>query len=81
MKKVLLIFIMLLAGAAEAQQQTQSPPPSSQSCGEPRPEVCPMIQAPVCGYTATGEKKTYGNGCMACGDRAVVRHTAGACSP
>ncbi len=45
-------------------------------CKNPRPQMCPMIYAPVCGYPT---KKTYSNGCAACSDKHVVFYKKGAC--
>ena len=73
-RKALTIALLIFAGTAQAQQ---SPP---QQCTEPRPQMCPQIYNPVCGVTADGTKKTYGNGCTACADKSVTGHTPGACS-
>ena len=82
MKSAVLILIMLTAGIAEAQQSPPSPAsptPPRGACGEQRPETCPMIHDPVCGYTAAGDKKTYTNACVACADRATTAHSPGPC--
>jgi hypothetical protein len=48
-------------------------------CVDPRPEVCTRDYRPVCGASAKGAIKTYGNACEACSDDTVVRHSAGEC--
>ena len=48
-------------------------------CTEPRPQLCTMEYLPVCGSTSTAEKKTYGNGCGACGDAEVISYVDGEC--
>jgi len=45
-------------------------------CKNPRPQMCPMIYAPVCGVET---KKTYSNSCVACSDINVKMYTKGAC--
>jgi cytochrome c5 len=73
-RKILAIAFLLVAGSAQAQQS-----PTTQ-CTEPRPQMCPQVYNPVCGVAADASKKTYGNGCSACADKAVVGHTPGPCS-
>ena len=49
-------------------------------CTEPRPEICTREYNPVCARLNTGnEEKTYGNGCSACADPAVIDYRQGAC--
>lgn len=59
-------------------------------CTEPRPEACTMQYDPVCADVDNGircvkapcpstDRKTYGNGCSACGDPKVYGYTPGAC--
>jgi hypothetical protein len=45
-------------------------------CKNPRPHMCPMIYAPVCGKPTY---KTYSNGCVACSDASVDYYIKGAC--
>jgi len=45
-------------------------------CKNPRPHICPMIYAPVCGKPTY---KTYSNGCIACSDVRVDYYIKGAC--
>jgi hypothetical protein len=73
-RKALTIFLLVAACTTEAQQ-----PPTGIQCTEPRPQMCAQIYSPVCGVAADGTRKTFGNACEACGDKAVVRHTPGAC--
>ena len=53
--------------------------PGMSACGEPRPQVCTLDYRPVCGQLTSGETRTYGNACMACGDRAVIGSFEGEC--
>ena len=87
MKKVQLgsiSFAMWLAVAAGC--ATSSPQEDSGGgaetltpCEDPRPEMCTMHYAPVCGVLDGGDKKTYSNACTACSDHAVTGYTDGAC--
>ncbi len=63
-------------------------PIQTNKCTEPRPEACAQVYEPVCAkiieYDPTGlirtTKRTYSNGCMACGDPKVAEYTTpGAC--
>jgi len=45
-------------------------------CKNPRPHICPMIYAPVCGKPTY---KTYSNGCSACADIHVKYYIKGKC--
>jgi hypothetical protein len=45
-------------------------------CKNPRPHICPMIYAPVCGKPTY---KTYSNGCSACSDVNVKYYIQGKC--
>lgn len=72
-RKILAVALLLLAGAASAQ-------PAPTQCTEPRPQMCPQIYQPVCGIAADATKKTFGNGCSACADKAISGHTPGPCS-
>lgn len=56
-----------------------SPAQEGAICTEPRPQMCYEIYQPVCGYTAEGASKTYGNSCQACAHAEVVRYTQDAC--
>lgn len=47
-------------------------------CVDPRPEICTMEYAPVCGYTDSGQK-TYASGCTACSDKTVIGYIQGEC--
>lgn len=59
-------------------------------CTEPRPELCTMIYAPVCGLRdreakcdtepcASDKRKTYSSSCMACADSKVSGYLPGEC--
>ena len=45
-------------------------------CKSPRPQICTMQYAPVCGKPTN---KTYSNGCFACKDTNVLYFTRGKC--
>ncbi len=48
-------------------------------CKEPRPHICTMEYAPVCGRLSDGSHKTYSNGCTACADKNAVKYTNSPC--
>ncbi len=48
-------------------------------CSEPRPHICMMIYAPVCGQDKAGKVKTYASDCSACSDAEVVGYRDGEC--
>jgi len=53
--------------------------PAMTACQDPRPQICTLDYRPVCGQSTTGETKTYGNACMACGDASVIGSFEGEC--
>ena len=71
----LLVAMLMLAGCVESDAFASRPT----QCREPRPEICPQVEQPVCGVTASGGKKLYSNACMACGEKAVTGYLRGAC--
>ncbi|MBX3501090.1 MAG: hypothetical protein KF889_16745 [Alphaproteobacteria bacterium] len=78
----LALGLMLLASGTAAQQSDRpSPtvPPTGTACSEPRPQICPQIYQPVCGYKANDARHTYSNACTACADKQVVGHRPGPC--
>ena len=50
------------------------------ACTDPRPELCTMEYAPVCGSLVAGGFRTYASGCSACADTAVAGYQNGPCS-
>ena len=50
------------------------------ACEDPRPEVCTLDYRPVCGQPGNSETRTFGNACMACGDKSVIGFFDGECS-
>ncbi len=46
-------------------------------CKNPRPQICTMNYAPVCGKPTN---KTYSNGCSACQDSNVFYYIRGRCN-
>lgn len=74
---------LALAGAlallSACANQSPTLPGGLTRCTEPRPEICTMQWAPVCGYREDGSAKTYATGCNACADPAVVGHLPDEC--
>lgn len=74
----LLVTLMLsVLGCAGGQPKALDE--SQTACIEPRPQICTMDYTPVCAALASGEEKTYSNGCSACADVKVVSHRLAAC--
>ena len=73
------LLAVLLVGCANSSPAMKAVADGTQVCEDPRPQVCTMDYRPVCGNLADGSRKTYSNGCGACGDAAVVSWTEGAC--
>ncbi|MCW9047405.1 MAG: hypothetical protein OQK46_04940 [Gammaproteobacteria bacterium] len=48
-------------------------------CVSPKPEVCTNEYAPVCGFEADGNHRTFSNACTACSDAEVNSYDEGAC--
>lgn len=71
-------LVLLLAGCALSAEQ--APPTGARVCAEPRPEVCTMDYAPVCGLRRAAPRRSYGNACGACADPAVAAYLPGACA-
>lgn len=75
-------FISVLTAVAVlgCAAQDDAPAPRMESvCQEPRPQVCTMIFAPVCGRHFDGHTQTHSSDCNACADDTVVSHSPGAC--
>ena len=72
---LILFSISLMISACSAKPVN---PDDMTLCTNPRPEVCTMEYAPVCGYTDSGQK-TYASGCTACSDKSVNGYTEGEC--
>jgi hypothetical protein len=53
--------------------------PGISLCTDPRPEICTQQYAPVCGVHDDGSRRTYSNGCTACGNAEVIGSLPGAC--
>lgn len=60
---------------------TNEPSPLSlvKLCEAPRPQVCTMEYAPVCGNLIVGTVKDYSSGCNACADDAVASYVPDTC--
>jgi hypothetical protein len=75
-----LIFSALSALALTACAQPTRPPENlSNSCEEPRPQVCTMIFAPVCATHNDGRQQTHASACNACADDSVGTYINGSC--
>lgn len=66
----------LLAGCATPAEPEV---PLFTACEEPRPQVCTMIFAPVCGTRIDGELATYASACNACADDQVATYVTDSC--
>lgn len=51
----------------------------TETCTDPRPEICTQQYDPVCGMLDDGSRKTYSTGCTACSDHNVVGWDPGEC--
>ena len=85
MKKslVLLAVLLLATSCVNYPKKKHKPekignllPEPFKECKNPRPKMCTMIYAPVCGRET---RKTYSNACVACSDTNVKTYTKGAC--
>lgn len=88
---ILPVAAFLSACVEQTPLATGGLPENLVQCMDPRPEMCTMEYRPVCGVRDTGvrcittpcdstELMTFGNGCQACGDAAVIGYTEGACA-
>ena len=79
MKKLLTISIVLFFGGCGGDIATSMIDDFGKTkiyCKNPRPQICTMQYAPVCGKPTN---KTYGNGCAACRDSNVFYYVRGKC--
>jgi hypothetical protein len=93
-------MLLLVACTQAPVASTQTPPPAADPpaetrsepvmCGNPRPEMCTMIYAPVCASRDTGVRcitapcpssaqVTRSSGCNACSDPKIVSYVKGEC--
>lgn len=73
-------FALLLLGCAQipTPTNTSESAPRWQPCSAPRPEICTMNYAPVCGLR--GEVwQTFSNACSACSNKEVIGYHSGEC--
>lgn len=83
---LLILLFSSLTACSQNEPAGQSPadasPPDVSGlnlCTEPRPEICTMNYAPVCGVHEDGSRSTYSNACSACSNAEVVGSLPGAC--
>ena len=81
----LLVILALVSGCQSYVKDDHSgtdsdPGAELEMCVDPRPEICTMEFAPVCGMRDSGEKESYPNGCGACSNQEVVGYLPGECA-
>jgi hypothetical protein len=82
MRYAWVITLLLITGCGSTSPQPQNVDPTAPpliSCTDPRPEVCTMQYAPVCGELAAGGRREYASACNACSDPAVTGYLIGSC--
>jgi hypothetical protein len=68
-------FVPLLAACASS-----GPSPNlTTQCTTPRPQVCTMEYAPVCGTQTGGGRADYSSACNACADDKATGYINGPC--
>jgi len=79
---IIVIFFFVTTACASnvvSEKEQKNMNPNVSYCKEPRPQLCTMEYAPVCGLVANKAVKTYGNACSACGDINVKQYVKGEC--
>ena len=80
MKQMLIRFLyVVVVPGLSACSAVASQPEVEKMCTSPRPEVCTMDYAPVCGIRADSTANTYSNACSACSDPKVIGYNTGEC--
>jgi hypothetical protein len=74
-----LALSLLAPGSLAQEPQPKLTVPDLHLCTDPRPQMCPEVYIPVCGFTKDGTAHTYPNSCHACARPEIVRYTQGAC--
>lgn len=73
MKLIHIVFatasLLIISGCQSTQQNL---PDGFTACPEVRPEICTMQYEPTDGLLTSGEIKSFGNACSACGDPDVI---------
>lgn len=72
---------LLLPALAACSASGQVEPELEKRCQDPRPQMCTLEYAPVCGYLGNDQWREYSNGCSACSDSEVIGYVTGPCPP
>lgn len=78
-QSILVEYNLTRAISADEIQLNAAISKTSQSCSEPRPEICTQDYRPVCANLKDGTEKNYSNGCTACSDVNVDSWIDGEC--
>ena len=79
MQKLAILVAVAVLGACAAQEPGPDSTENIQACEDPRPQICTLEYAPVCGILGNQERKEFSNGCSACGNADVTGWVAGPC--
>ncbi|HTW34682.1 MAG TPA: hypothetical protein VMD53_08690 [Rhizomicrobium sp.] len=75
----ILIFALFASASVAQIKPPKFTRPMGSLCNVSRPQACPQIFRPVCGFTQRGIAQTYVNSCQACANGLVVRYDEGKC--
>ena len=70
---------LLLHTLAACSASGQVEPELEKRCQDPRPQMCTLEYAPVCGFLGNDQWREYSNGCSACADPEVAGYVSGPC--
>ena len=74
-----LLLVSTAIGVLSACAMQEPAPSLVTQCETPRPQVCTMEYAPVCGQLSGGGSKEFASGCNACGNENVEGYLPGPC--